>query len=51
VPLVILDPDGERSLRQGGALCDVGPTSLSMLGIERPAEMTGSDLRQDKART
>jgi 2,3-bisphosphoglycerate-independent phosphoglycerate mutase len=48
VPFVILDPDGERTLRPGGALCDVGPTILSMLGIERPAEMTGIDLRQDK---
>jgi 2,3-bisphosphoglycerate-independent phosphoglycerate mutase len=51
VPFVVLDPDGERTLRSGGALCDVGPTILSMLGIERPAEMTGIDLRQDKART
>jgi 2,3-bisphosphoglycerate-independent phosphoglycerate mutase len=45
VPLVVLDPDGERPLREGGALCDVGPTILSMLGIERPDEMTGTDLR------
>ena len=45
VPLVILDPDGAGPLRGGGALCDVGPTVLSMLGIEQPAEMTGIDLR------
>lgn len=45
VPLVILDPDGARPLRGGGALCDVGPTILTMLGIERPSEMTGVDLR------
>jgi 2,3-bisphosphoglycerate-independent phosphoglycerate mutase len=45
VPLVVLDPDGERPLRAGGALCDVGPTILSMLGIDRPDEMTGVDLR------
>ena len=51
VPFVIVDPEGERTLRSGGALCDVGPTILSMLGIERPAEMTGIDLRQDGART
>ncbi len=50
VPFVIVDPDGERTLRPGGALCDVGPTILSMLGIEQPAEMTGIDLRQDGAR-
>jgi 2,3-bisphosphoglycerate-independent phosphoglycerate mutase len=45
VPFVVLDPDGERPLRSGGALCDVGPTILAMLGIERPGEMTGVDLR------
>jgi 2,3-bisphosphoglycerate-independent phosphoglycerate mutase len=50
VPFVIVDPEGERPLRRGGALCDVGPTILSMLGIERPAEMTGIDLRQDGTR-
>lgn len=50
VPLVVVDPEGERPLRSGGALCDVGPTILSMLGIERPAEMTGIDLRQIGAR-
>lgn len=45
VPFVVLDPDGDRGLRGGGALCDVGPTILSMLGIEQPIEMTGRDLR------
>jgi len=32
-------------LRDGGALCDVGPTILGMLGLEQPHEMTGRDLR------
>ena len=45
VPLVMLDPGGDRPLRGGGALCDVGPTILSMLGISSPPEMTGRDLR------
>jgi 2,3-bisphosphoglycerate-independent phosphoglycerate mutase len=45
VPLVVIDPDGDRALRDGGALCDVGPTVLAMLGVEQPAEMTGNDLR------
>ena len=45
VPLVLVDPDGDRPLRSGGALCDVGPTILAMLGIEQPAEMTGVNLR------
>jgi 2,3-bisphosphoglycerate-independent phosphoglycerate mutase len=45
VPLVVLDPDDDAPLRSGGALCDVGPTILRMLGIEQPTEMTGRDLR------
>ena len=46
VPMVVLDPRGDRPLRAGGALCDVAPTILSMLGLEQPAEMTGTDLRR-----
>ena len=45
VPLVVVDPDGGRPRRGGGALCDVGPTVLGMMGIEQPPEMTGVDLR------
>lgn len=45
VPFLLME-DGEAvALRTGGALCDVGPTVLAMLGVERPAEMTGHDLR------
>jgi len=36
-------------LRGGGALCDVGPTLLTLLGLEKPTEMTGVDLRQTGA--
>jgi 2,3-bisphosphoglycerate-independent phosphoglycerate mutase len=50
VPLVVVDPDGDRAMRNGGALCDVGPTILSMLGIEQPVEMTGTDLRLEGTR-
>jgi 2,3-bisphosphoglycerate-independent phosphoglycerate mutase len=45
VPFIVVDPDGDRSMRSGGALCDVGPTLLTMLGLEQPPEMTGVDLR------
>jgi 2,3-bisphosphoglycerate-independent phosphoglycerate mutase len=45
VPFVFLDPnDGEPAVRSGGALCDVGPTVLAMMGIDAPPEMTGVDL-------
>jgi len=45
VPLVVFDPKGDAPLRSGGALCDVGPTVLGMLGVSLPPEMTGRDLR------
>ena len=45
VPFLIVDGDDSVSLRTGGALCDVGPTILAMLGVPQPSEMTGHDLR------
>jgi 2,3-bisphosphoglycerate-independent phosphoglycerate mutase len=45
VPFTIVDPDGDRPIRAGGALCDVGPTVLAMLGLPQPTDMTGRDLR------
>jgi 2,3-bisphosphoglycerate-independent phosphoglycerate mutase len=47
VPFVAIDWEQEQRLRSGGALCDVAPTILSMLGIEQPAEMTGVNLGVD----
>jgi 2,3-bisphosphoglycerate-independent phosphoglycerate mutase len=40
-----VDEAGPFALRNGGALCDVGPTILGLLGLEQPSEMTGRDLR------
>jgi 2,3-bisphosphoglycerate-independent phosphoglycerate mutase len=45
VPFVVVDPTGARSLRTGGSLRDVGPTVMTLLGLEQPKEMTGRDLR------
>ncbi len=47
VPFLIVDHAGDTAgpLRGGGALCDVGPTILALLGLEQPTEMTGRDLR------
>jgi 2,3-bisphosphoglycerate-independent phosphoglycerate mutase len=50
VPFIVVDPDGDRPLRAGGALCDVGPTVLRMLGLEQPIEMTGLDLQHVEVR-
>jgi 2,3-bisphosphoglycerate-independent phosphoglycerate mutase len=46
VPFLLVGAEGVRSLRHAGALRDVGPTVLRLLGIEPPAEMTGTDLRE-----
>ena len=45
VPFLVVDGESVHGLRDGGALCDVGPTILRLLGLEQPAEMTGRDLR------
>ena len=46
VPFHLIDEDSRGlKLRDGGALEDVAPTILGLLGIEPPAEMTGRDLR------
>ena len=49
VPLLLLDSHNAAKrprLRAGGALRDVAPTMLALLGIELPNEMTGRDLRE-----
>lgn len=46
VPFHIVDDQTNNlTLRDGGALEDVAPTILGILEIEKPAEMTGKDLR------
>ena len=47
VPFHLIDEASRGvKLREGGALEDVGPTMLGLLGIEKPVEMTGRDLRE-----
>jgi len=46
VPLIIVsDQDKKFSLRPDGALQDISPTVLGLLGTPQPKEMTGHDLR------
>jgi 2,3-bisphosphoglycerate-independent phosphoglycerate mutase len=45
VPFILVDSTFRGTLRPGGALCDVAPTLLGIMGIEQPIEMTGVDLR------
>jgi len=44
VPFVALHDESVPKLREGGALCDVAPTILRMMGIGQPVEMTGANL-------
>jgi 2,3-bisphosphoglycerate-independent phosphoglycerate mutase len=45
VPFIVVDPEFHGKLRESGALEDVAPTLLAMLGLNPPPEMTGRDLR------
>jgi 2,3-bisphosphoglycerate-independent phosphoglycerate mutase len=45
VPL-ILASEFRGSLKEGGSLRDIAPTILSVMGLEKPREMTGRDLRE-----
>jgi 2,3-bisphosphoglycerate-independent phosphoglycerate mutase len=48
VPLIVCSADNDRyTLRRDGALQDIAPTMLGILGIQQPKEMTGHDLRQE----
>lgn len=44
VPFIVVDGPPGLTLRSGGALGDVAPTVLDLLGIEQPAVMTGRSL-------
>lgn len=44
VPLIVINADSNIELIEDGALCDVAPTILKIMGIEQPAEMTGKSL-------
>jgi 2,3-bisphosphoglycerate-independent phosphoglycerate mutase len=47
VPLLYLTPEGDaggRTLRSGGSLCDLAPSLLELMQIEKPAAMTGESL-------
>jgi 2,3-bisphosphoglycerate-independent phosphoglycerate mutase len=44
VPLILVDPKNRYGTLHHGALSNVAPTILSILGIEKPAEMTAESL-------
>jgi 2,3-bisphosphoglycerate-independent phosphoglycerate mutase len=44
VPFILVNYDPAYTLREGGCLADIVPTLIEMMGLEKPAEMTGESL-------
>ena len=44
VPFILVNYDPAYTLRDGGCLADIAPTLIEMMGMEKPAEMTGESL-------
>jgi len=44
VPFILIEPGLDQPLRPGGALTDVAPTVLQLLGLPQPEAMTGQSL-------
>ncbi|MEY3017834.1 MAG: hypothetical protein RL336_969 [Pseudomonadota bacterium] len=44
VPLIYLGDNGTKLDPEGGKLCDIAPTLLHMMHVEKPTEMTGRSL-------
>jgi len=45
VPLVLVTPNTDLRLRSDGALQDIAPTLLGLVGLPQPKDMKGRDLR------
>ena len=44
VPFILINYDPAYTLKEGGRLADIVPTLIEMMGMEKPAEMTGESL-------
>ncbi|MDB8789201.1 2,3-bisphosphoglycerate-independent phosphoglycerate mutase [Romboutsia sp. 1001216sp1] len=45
VPFILVgEKDKSLSLREGGRLCDIAPTILEMMNLDKPEQMTGESL-------
>ncbi len=44
VPFILYNYDEAYTLREGGALCDIAPTLIEVMGLKQPEEMTGKSL-------
>lgn len=48
VPFILVNADPSYGLREGGKLCDIVPTLIELMGMEKPEEMTGQSLLIEK---
>ncbi len=44
VPFILINADPKWKLKEGGRLCDIVPTLIELMEMEKPAEMTGVSL-------
>ena len=44
VPFILVNYDPAYTLKEDGKLCDIIPTLIDIMGMEKPAEMTGESL-------
>ncbi len=44
VPFILINADPAYTLKENGRLADIIPTMIDMMGMEKPAEMTGESL-------
>ncbi|SHI74380.1 2,3-bisphosphoglycerate-independent phosphoglycerate mutase [Parasporobacterium paucivorans] len=44
VPFILCNANPTYKLAEGGALCDIAPTLIDLMGLEKPEEMTGRSL-------
>lgn len=44
VPFILVNYDKDYTLKEGGCLADIAPTLIEMMGMKKPAEMTGESL-------
>lgn len=44
VPFILVNADPAFKLREGGCLADIAPTLIELMGLDKPAEMTGKSL-------
>ena len=49
MPFILVNYDPAYTLRENGRLADIVPTLIEMMGMKKPAEMTGESLLVRKA--